>query len=155
MTNENDPIRRGDAIALTLLGDAKTVADAIAALPAVAASQPADPVSNADSRQRVTVKPLVWVRLSESFMAEDHIFNIVAITYDPEKYDTERATRILAAVDVQPDPRDAQIAALVDAAELMAEAVVVECETANHSTGFYDRYHALRAALAAVKGGGA
>lgn len=54
MTNDNDLIRRGDAIeacrGLDPEGD-------IAAIPAVAASQPADPVINAGSRQRVVVKP--------------------------------------------------------------------------------------------------
>jgi hypothetical protein len=67
--SDNDPIRRGDVS--NALNDLFITADndreegydegisaaleAIAALPAVAASQPADPVINADSRQRVTV----------------------------------------------------------------------------------------------------
>lgn len=70
---------------------------------------------NLERSRAVTVKPLVWVRLSESFMAEDTIFNTVAITDDPAKYDAERAARILAAIDVQPDPRDEVIMALVEA----------------------------------------
>lgn len=62
MTNENEPIRRGDALRIysnmqLTIEEAKS---AIAALPAVAASQPAYPAVKADSCQRVVVKPLVW-----------------------------------------------------------------------------------------------
>jgi len=63
MTNDNDMIRRGDVLELLLSTSGmthKTIAAVQRILPAFAASHPADPAINADSRQRVTVKPLVW-----------------------------------------------------------------------------------------------
>jgi len=62
MTHDNDLIRRGAVLDAMCKGP-RTVQDRIdiiRAIPAVAASQTADPVINAGSRQRVTVKPLVW-----------------------------------------------------------------------------------------------
>lgn len=61
--NDNDLIRRGDAIAILSAASrtAQKTIDAITALPAALASQPADPVTNAGCRQPVKVKPLDWV----------------------------------------------------------------------------------------------
>lgn len=117
MTNEIDMIRRGDAMTILSNGSqtwGEAVA-AIAALPAVAASQPADPVTNADSRQRVTVKPLVFDDLG---IASDDLLNVIIVYRNPadqDRHNAERAARILAAIDVPTDHRDAQIAVLVDA----------------------------------------
>jgi len=118
---------------------------------AVAASKPADPVTNADSRQRVTVKPLVWADAKISDRSPRLSAECIIGTYEalqwssgdfgwsapnPERElnnveyggvptleaaidaaQADYAARIIAALDVQPDPRDAQIAALVDAIE--------------------------------------
>ena len=56
MTDDNDLIRRGDVLELLVSAPGMTQKT----LAAVAASQTSDPVINAGSRQRVTVKPLVW-----------------------------------------------------------------------------------------------
>lgn len=116
-------------------------ADAIRALPAIAASQPADPAVKADSCQRVTVKPLVWtgeyrpvsspqhyqvwsdnggsgapddpVEIFDGFMLFSPTMTTLGIHRNIEaakaaaQADYER--RILAAIETQPDPRDAVI----------------------------------------------
>lgn len=158
--SDNDLIRRGSAIRMVNLhvkaSRHVTLADqtieAIAALPAVAVSQPADPVTNANSRQRmtretlaeelasrrasycsalpgndeefksfllgfdyaaeialrqrVTVKPLVW---DTTGCADDPLLQRLWIAKDPERQasiEARRAESILAAIDVQPDPRE-------------------------------------------------
>jgi hypothetical protein len=128
------------------------------AIPTVAASQTADPVTNADSRQRVTVKPLVFDDLG---IASDDLLNVTIVYSNPadqDRHNAERAARILAALDVQPDPRDAQIAALVEAAEhLLLNYLQDEfdepdlCVDEKHWLAISD----LRAAIAAAKGGDA
>lgn len=45
------------------------------------------------------VRKLEWTPLSTSFMAEDTVFNTVAIAADTEAYDRERAARVIAALD--------------------------------------------------------
>jgi hypothetical protein len=138
-TNPDDLIRRGDALDAAVRFDGGThtkIASRIAALPAVAASQPADPVVKADSRQRVTVKPLLWkmdedgnyraqsIRGSEGVdrMIEPQVIGDDRVFYEawgieaefdaPEAaqaaIEAEIASEILAAIDAQPDPRDAQ-----------------------------------------------
>jgi len=213
MTHDNDLIRRGDALALTrydpvLKGvredwagmtadeDGDWVSfDEIAAIPAVAASQPADPVTNADSRQRVTVKPLVWEeqdgksyrqancvlgQYQVSFLCEFECWQLSRFVRSGQVWketfsrhsnkDAAKAAaqadyeaRILAAIDVQPDPRDAQIAALVEAvagADSWLERWAVHVGNCsglsyNCTCGLAFVRHEVRAALAAVKGGDA
>jgi len=144
MTNENELIRRGAILELcqTLEDEApsgsydnggttdgwmmacRRIEKAIAALPAVAASQTADPVINAHSRQRVTVKPLDLINRMDAIQAcqvgpSDEWSKATKSGY--EQAATDCARNILkispAAIDVQTDPRDAQIAALVEALE--------------------------------------
>jgi len=144
MTNDNDLIRRGDALNIYTdwtLGPEEAIAK-LRALPAVAASHPADPVINADRCQRVTVKPPYNDRIiSDGFPAgwyiqdrldtneallcrkSDFAFGgSVCICLRPRAMDTDEwmgQARMIAAgfeaqntaIDVQPDPRDAQIAA--------------------------------------------
>ena len=87
------------------------------AIPAVAASQPAEPAVNAGSRQWVTVKPLVWDggEILVATGTDVHITSHIIPADMRDEYEVERAARILAAIDTQPDPRDAVIARLVEA----------------------------------------
>jgi len=177
MTNDNDLIRRGDALdAYTdwTLEPEEAIAK-LRAIPAVVASQPADPVTNADRRQRVTretlaeelasrrasycsalpgsdeefksfllgfdyaaeialrqrvtVKPLVWENHPMGWIAapptgqayiidvriKGRVMFIKGMNPPPKFSDLEAAkaaaqadyeARILAAIDVQPDPRE-------------------------------------------------
>ena len=155
MTNDNDLIRRGDAMkACHAVADeaksygipqmtlgAHTCRDAIRALPAAA------PV--------VTVKPLVWVALSENFMAEDHIFGAIAITDQPEKYDAERSARILAALTIHPaDPlSDPRVVALVEALKDVSQSLAWQCfgECRGYSEGLLSPRDALDNSSAAIR----
>ncbi len=161
--SDNDLIRRGDALELFDAPFLGGVEDMIRALPAIAASQPADPA-------RVTVKPLIWdadengnyhaqsIRGCEAVYRwiKPQVIDDDRVTYQAwgieAEFDTpeaaqaaieaEIASEILAAIDVQPNPRDAQIAALVEAVEQYLA---------------HDTYSLapMRAAIAAVKGGDA
>lgn len=119
--SNNDLIRLGDVMELLDLAEhdaeernwrsganeMRRLRNYVAALPAVADSKPADPV-------RVTVKPLVFDDLG---IASDDLLNQTIVYYkkeDQDRHNATRAARILSAIDVQPYPRDAQIAALVD-----------------------------------------
>jgi hypothetical protein len=219
MTNENDLIRRGDAhdaVRNTVfMSDAL---EAIAALPAVAASQPADletcgrcmgsgygghpdssalcndcngsgavavsqpadPVIKADSCQRVTVKPLVWrgdsIRLTAGRMGK--MYECMWCfhgqkgagwsDYDEDWHPTLEAAkaaaqadyeaRILAAIDTQPDPRDAVIARLVEAAAALHLEWAIHVD--DHLTyrvvnAGNEAWTNFQAAIAAAKGGAA
>jgi len=110
----------------------------------VAASQHADPVTNADSRQRVVVKPdaaEILAKEMQAIVAVDRWKGRDLSAAPPEKWHHLRAetrkfwidtaARILAAINVQPDPRDAQIAALVDA----LDACIANIEHADMSDG--------------------
>jgi hypothetical protein len=168
MTNDNDLIRRGDAMEICESHGAagEVIGDEIAAIPAVAASQPADPVTNADRCQQwhredsaygvliYSLKQDGW-RKGEPRMVNDVTIKIENANGSENDLD-QIAARILAAIAAQPDPRDAQIAALVDAAVKMAEGIVVECNFDDvHSPDFGRRYLELRAAIASAKGGAA
>ena len=165
MTHDNDLIRRGDALAL--VGEWESMwnetAKAVLKLPAVAASQPADSVINADSCQRVTVKPLVWdglvcvteykYCLSYWEKEDEFVDSYTTMRRHPTleaakaAAQADYATRILAALDVQPDTRDEVIARLVEAAKAL--------EMWDAARGYPVPYRVrdpLRAALAAVKG---
>jgi hypothetical protein len=222
MTNDNDLIRRGDAMNAVPEHWRPTMSSRIAALPAVAASQPADPVTNADRRQRVVVKPLVWENHPMGWIAapptgqayiidvriKGRVMFIKGMNPPPKFSDLEAAkaaaqadyeARILAAIDVQPDhtvpdilarvsladlegygsttqpdPRDAQIAALVEViqanlmfAEKIAGALDVDIDETRlnvrvvpegrevASKSWAEVMQEARAALAAVKGGDA
>lgn len=212
MTNDNDLIRRGDVLNLLPYdgdGDPSGTFDhkifvkleAIAAIPAfaasqpsaletcgrcmgsgygghpdngalcidcngsggVAASQPADPVTNADSRQRVMVKPLVWEEVNPGVFVAESSLGVwsrfdghymrpdasggIASDNPEAAAQADYAARIMSAIDVHPDPRDAQIAALVEAAKAL--------EMWDAARGYPVPYRVrdpLRAALAAVKG---
>lgn len=48
---------------------------------------------------KVTVKPLEWTKLADSWIATDPLFKVAAICADPEEYDAERAARIMAALE--------------------------------------------------------
>ncbi len=227
--SEHDLIRRGDLktrvdlFAALMIGagyaefanvSRKMVLEIMAALPAVAASQPADPVTNADSRQRVGVKPdaaEILAKEMQAIVAVDRWKGRDLSAAPPEKWHHLRAetrkfwidtaARILAAIDVQtapqccmcgkrglstaedggpecelhdgrwtcsrkcydaacslmappldvqPDPRDAQIAALVEA----AEAAISKYESGTGSD-WKPWFDLLRAAIAAAKGGDA
>jgi len=172
--NEHDLIRRGDvANAIVNLAEeflaggsptAVTVlnlaSDRIAALPAVAASQTADPV-------RVTVKPLVWrQRKGRNGPEWDALCDLLKVGWTAYNEDgkraieAHRASLILAAIDVQPDPRDAKIAALVEALQNMIEGYeewdltgeTLILRPIHLQTSWIQR---ARAALAAAKGGAA
>jgi hypothetical protein len=92
-----------------------------------AASQPADPVTNADSRQRVTVKPLVWSEFGKEAERANSLFGVYTVMWGAgiggdvsylthagwlKKFPTNDAAkaaaqtdyeaRVLAAIDVQP-----------------------------------------------------
>ena len=178
MTSENDLIRRGDAIAVVgrnVLGSQTAVA-AIAALPAVVVSQPADPVVKADSchpeQMYLICKHGGYYRpncqgytssiheagrytLAEaerethpngpdgprdgmSYISDplaSHVSKTQKTDHDPR-----------AAIDTQPDPRDAVIARLVKAIE-NANDYDQDCECVS-CTG-------LTLAIAAAKGGAA
>lgn len=69
---------------------------------ALAASIPADPVTNAGCRQQVKVKPLVWEPIGNMFHAFDPLFSVMAISENPNAYDDERAARIRSVLTVQP-----------------------------------------------------
>jgi hypothetical protein len=99
-------------------------------------SQTADPVTNADSRQRVTVKPDTAETLAkemQAIVAADRWKGRDLSAAPPEKWNHLRtetrqfwidtATRILSAIDVQPAPRDAQIARLGPIADILPDAV--------------------------------
>jgi len=130
MTNENDLIRRGDAHdAVRNTVSMSDALDAIATITAVAASQPADPVIKADSCQRVTVKPLVWehehmegwvfarggVLQYAIMLSVNRVYGVHGEHDGAAQFPTieaakaaaqaDYATRILAAIDMQPgDP---------------------------------------------------
>jgi len=142
MTNPDDTVsRRAVLVALTKhakgsiviggqtfrtiqLGEAAT---AVMALPAVAASQPADPVTNADSRQRVVTGWViangqgnrwrcVWKWETNAEWTDDISKALKFATRDDAEAfsaDDEDAWLIqevpIAAIDVQTAPRDAQI----------------------------------------------
>lgn len=154
MTNPSDLIRRGDAekvakslfrLQTTGLYGAMGVKEygvltevASKAIAAVAASQPANPVINADSRQRVTVKPLVWEeqdgksyrqancvlgQYQVRFLCEFECWQLSRFVRSGQVWketfsrhsnkDAAKAAaqadyeaRILAALDVQPYPRE-------------------------------------------------
>ena len=160
------------------------IIEAIRALPAIAASQPADPAVKADSCQRVTVKPLVWygdsIRVTAKGMGKYYACMWMFHgqkgagwecdegdwhpTLDAAKgiaqADYER--RILAAIETQPDPRDAVIAQLVEALAFYAdestyetqyERMPCDCCTDIFEPINDDKGSKARAALAAAKGG--
>lgn len=120
MSNPDDLIRRGDAMEIGSAHgwDTDLFRSAIADLPAVAASQPADTA-------RVTVKPDAAETLAkemQAIVAADRWKGRDLSAAPPEKWSHLRpetrqlwidtAARILAAIDVHPDPRDAQRRAL-------------------------------------------
>lgn len=206
MTHDNDLIRRCDAMLMCDMpydgtsGDYWTgqqqtkthIKAAIAAIPAVAASQTADPVINAGSRQRVVTGWViangqnnrwrcVWKWETNAEWTDDISKALKFATRDDAEAfsaDDEDAWLIqevpIAALDVQPNPRDAQIAALMEAlnanimfAENIADALDVDPdETCLNvrvmpegrevaSKSWADVMREGRAALAAVKGGDA
>ena len=151
MTNDNDLIRRGDVLDAMCKGP-RTVQeriDIIRVIPAVAASQPdcdcpdtalcqdgcyakqlaasqpANPVINADSRQRVMVKLLVWGEVNPGVFVAESSLGVwsrfdghymrpdasggIASDNPEAAAQADYEARILAALDVQPDPRDAVI----------------------------------------------
>jgi len=66
------------------------------------ASPAADPAVNADSRQRVKVKPLVWESVGKGWVASDDLFNVTRYAESTESRDAEdnaREARILAALE--------------------------------------------------------
>lgn len=139
MTNENDLIRRGDALNIcTRFPYLEVIADAITALPAGATSQPANPVVKADSCQRTDVEEIFMSAVWGALKADAN--------------DLHKQRRILeafrCAIDTQPDPRDAVIARLVEAAEKAAAFI--------ENLGFSENtVPTLHAAIAAAKGGAA
>jgi len=166
MTNENDLIRRGfvaSAIQEHVNDDydRAQMSRAIAALPAVAASPPADPVVKADSCQRVTVKPLVFDDLG---IASDDLLNqtiVYSKKEDQDRHNATRAARILATIETTPDPRDAVIAGQAEALTA-ANAYITDLIRHEGQEGFsnstYDlgvAYDKALAAIAAAKGGAA
>lgn len=189
MTHDNDMIRRGDAMDMCY-GYWRDTRTRIMSIPAVAASQPdcdcpdtalcqdgcyakqlaasqpADPVINADSRQRVTVKPLDLINRMDAIQAcqvgpSDEWSKATKSGY--EQAATDCARNILkispAAIDVQTDTRDAQIAALVEALividALDPEGMVDGCSQ-SALRGLVTRMgQTARAALVAGKGGDA
>jgi hypothetical protein len=185
MTNENDLIRRGDVLdaandadplELSIHGATK-IMDRIVAIPAVAVSQPANPTIKDDSCQRVTVKPLVWrgdsIRLTAGGMGkmyecmrcfhgqkgagwsdydEDWHQNLEAAKAAAQ---SDYEARILAAIDTQPDQRDAVIARLVEAlTEVHKKAIGLRGDQAYREFARYAEKK-TRAAIAAAKGGAA
>jgi hypothetical protein len=160
--SDNELIRRGDALFMCDMPDAGTsgdyragqqqikacLKDTIAALPAVAASQPADPVIKADSCQRVTVKPLVWHDVDTyggtiwDAVASGVVYRIVhksdgkywltdpscgttAPTLQAAKAaaQADYEDRILAAIDMQPDHcATAREALMVENIEVVSDA---------------------------------
>jgi hypothetical protein len=155
MTNDKDMIQR-DAAMYCFDDDMTSVQAraAILALPAVAASQPADPVVKADSCQRVTVKPLVWVAgycndgpCWRAGYPGRPGFNYVALDDDDKAmFAALHQEAALAPIDTQPDPRDAVIARLVEAAE-KADGYDQDCGC--------DSCMGITLAIAAAKGGAA
>lgn len=113
----------------------------IRALPAVAASQPANPAVKVDSCQPVRVKPLEWNQSGRNCIRAETSTDTYEILdgwvngkfllrsrHSDEWRDTliaakaaaqaDYEARILAAIEIQPDPRDAAvIMQLVEAAE--------------------------------------
>lgn len=215
MTNDNDLIRRGAILELcqTLEDEApsgsydnggttdgwmmacRRIEKAIAALPAVAASQTADSVTNADSCQRVVREtfPILGQRGAtiDLQLVKDHgsqaqsnhgqtvarlaergglsWCELFAVLHNQrwQKMDENEAmiacraleARYLAAIDMQPDSRDAQIAALVEALRSYERTF---CEGFCNDLPERGTYHTsmeldcsgckARAVLAAVKG---
>jgi hypothetical protein len=180
MTNENELIRRGfvaSAIQEHVNDDydRAQMSRAIAALPAVAASQPSDPVVKADSGQRVTVKPAktakgnnppasVWVTL-HSLKPDGGETFIFSVTDHPWDDDCDATTTKWAdnleyvlkgtTIDTQPDPRDAVIARLVEAlTEVRKKAIGLRGDQAYREFARYAEKK-TRTVLAAAKGGAA
>ncbi len=135
----NDLIRRADVQAIPMLGMTVTAIDrAIAAIPA------ADPVTNADSHQRVTVNPLGWVKhptapiwRADTAIGSYKVFTTHGVTWDfdsaTDRNDRTSETakdadaafaaaqadyeaRILSALDAQPDTSALADAAMREAA---------------------------------------
>jgi len=124
--------------------------------------QPTDPA-------RVTVKPLVWRDDGTNGHDTDHAFGFYEVYPDPRgdmlsrdgvdsgifgtieaakaAAQADYEARILATIDVPPAPRDAQIAALVEAAQLYIDDRIKVDDTPTFCN--------LCAAVAAVKGGDA
>jgi hypothetical protein len=173
MTNSDDLIRRGDALAASPYISQKR----INAIPAVAASQTADPAVNADCRQRVTVKPLVWEESNGCHNAITGLLGSYSVVdgqwFDGEKWiecvdndaaiaaaDAHNEAAIRSTIDMRPDPRDAQTdAALVEAAERaerdLTDALKPDIPVVELLRLMSGAVLDLRAALAAVNGGDA
>lgn len=195
MTNPNDTVsRRAVLVELTKHAKGSTViggqtfrtiqlgeaATAVMAIPAVAASQPADPVTNADSRQRVVVNEGPQPRGTKTCKGCLHFKSEYwrEPSGDGETFDSgtsadcTKANRSIstylgdephvpewcpvAAIDVHPDLRDAQIAALVEALALAANRLqrcAVDYDTGSRE--FIETSEWAKEARAAVKGGDA
>lgn len=161
----DDLIRRGDAMEIGSAHgwDTDLFRSAIAALPAVASSQPAD-------LAQVKVKPLVWISTGENrYSAKSEDYKVVTdgkcwafcpedwppfagypyLTADAAKAaaQADYEARILAAIEPQPDPRDEVIARLVEAATHLCDGIA----TMFPPLGQSDRVLNLRTALAAAK----
>ena len=130
--------------------------EAIRALPAVAASQTPDPVVKADRQQSVRVKPLRFIeadgldidhmreRARQDPLSREGDMRLVWVN----EGDLYSHTIFLAAIETQPDPRDAVIAQLVEA----IGSAVKWTDQYRWSAPWTDD---ARAALSAAKGGAA
>jgi len=104
----------------------------------------------------VTVKPLVWKVRGDHESGLHAFCPVLRVIYYAadetyaEKADATRAEYILAAIDVQSDTRDAQIARLVGAGETVIDEYWNRVHGASQIA-----MHNLRAAIAALKGGDA
>lgn len=139
-----------------MAGGANACREAIRALPAVAASQTPDPVVKADRQQSVRVKPLRFIeadgldidhmreRARQDPLSREGDMRLVWVN----EGDLYSHTIFLAAIETQPDPRDAVIAQLVEA----IGSAVKWTDQYRWSAPWTDD---ARAALSAAKGGAA
>jgi len=97
---------------------------------------------------QVRVKPLVFDDLG---IASDNLLNETIVYRKPEdqdRHNAKRAARILAAIEPQPDPRDAVIARMAEALRNIAEGNLGDAAWQANYARIKD---VARAALAAAK----
>jgi hypothetical protein len=132
MTNENELIRRGDAMDVCC-GYWRDIRTRIMSIPAVAASQPADPVTTEIDLRAVMMDEIEKAASESPWVPKEYYMN-----------DVISDCCAFLRGERKNDPRDAQIAALVEALEYYAvEALPWD----------YDDSLVARTALASLKGG--